>query len=151
MIWRSVRRMGAVSIGPSVSALPGALGDRRHLEALAARVRETGGAFDVLEVEAFAADTDARLRERLSAARAAEYAEIVERSDAIVDELEREGPTFAEVQENEVGVSKLRPWLRRAVARDRFSCPVRGKAEALARVEEGLASFIEAAVAAEGR
>jgi len=152
--WRGLHALGGLYLGPSVCLLARQAADPARLEAIAARVRAAGGSFEVLEVQAFEPDAEVRVRDRYSAARAAEYAEIVERAEALVDELEREAArdkvTFAEVEENEAGLTKIRQWLRRVVARDLFGCVARAEAEAAVRhAEERLAAFTELAVARE--
>lgn len=85
------------------------------------------------------------------AARDAEYAEVVERAAALVEELSREAArgklTFAEVEENEADLARLERWLRRVRARDLFGAPGRAAAEAAvqraaARLEEFTAQAI---------
>jgi hypothetical protein len=152
--WRALHRLGGLYLGPTVCLLPTALADRAQLARIQTRVNAAGGTFDVFEIELFAPDAEARLRSRCDEARAAEYAEIVERSEAIVHELEREGArdkfTFAEVEENEAGLTKLRQWLRRVTVRDVFGCPARAAANAaVRRAEDRLAAFVEQAIARE--
>lgn len=152
--WRGLHRLGGLYLGPSVCLLPARLADSTELEAIAARVRAAGGTFDVLEVESFAPDAEALVQGRYNEARAAEYGEVVERAHALVAELERETArnkfTFAEVEENEADLAKLRQWLRRVAARDLFDCGARGGADAAVRnAEARLAAFVELAMAHE--
>lgn len=128
--------------------------DPAKLAAIGGRVRAAGGSLELLTVGAFERGAEGRLQSRYNEARAAEYAEIVERARTLVDELEREGArdkfTFAEVEENEAGVANARGWLRRVTARDLFGCDARSEAElAVRRAEERLAAFTEQAVARE--
>ena len=152
--WRALHRMGGLYLGPTVCLVPAPLADRDLLGRVRIRVEGSGGTFDVLDIAAFGADAEAELRERYNAARAAEYAEIVERADAIVGELEREGRqdkfTYAEVEENEAGLTKIRQWLRRVSARDLFGCDARAGAEAaIARADRRLTAFVDEAIARE--
>ena len=152
--WRTLHRMGALYLGPTVCLLPAQLADAGQLEALGRRVEAAGGAFEVLAIEAFGDAAEAAVRARCNEARDAEYAEIVERAQALVDELEREGArgkfTFAEVEENEADLAKLRRWLGRVTARDLFGAPSRGPAEdAVGEAERRLTAFVEQAIARE--
>ena len=152
--WRALHRLGGLYLGPTVCLLPTAIADPTQLARIQTRVTAAGGTFDVFEIESFAPVAEARLRSRCNEARADEYAEIVEQSEAIVAELEREGArgkfTFAEVEENEAGLTKLRHWLRRVTVRDVFGCPERAAAgAAVRRAEEQLAAFVERAIARE--
>jgi Protein ChrB, N-terminal len=146
--------MGGLYIGPSVCLLPSGVADDARLEEIGRRVRAARGTFDALDIEAFGAEAEASLRERFNDARATEYAEIVERAEALVEEMDREASdgkfTFAEVEENEDGATKIRQWHRRVSARDLFECEARPRAEsAIKRAEEHLARFTEEAVARE--
>jgi hypothetical protein len=106
---------------------------QRVLDLIADGVRSAGGTFDVLVVEAFAEEAQALLVNRFNSARDAEYAEVVERAQALRAELEREGEqgkfTFAEVEENEADLSKLQRWLETLGGRDLFGAPGRSPAE----------------------
>jgi hypothetical protein len=152
--WRGLHALGGIYLGPTVCLLPSQVADRGKLEAIRGRVMAAGGSFEMLTVEAFEEQAERRLESRYNAARAAEYAEIFERATAIVDELGRESArgkfTFAEVEENEAGIAKVRGWLRRVNVRDLFGCQARSEAElAIKRAEQTLAAFIEQAVARE--
>jgi len=85
-----------------------------------------------------------------NAARDAEYEELIERAEALVQELEREGArdkfTFAEVEENEADLAKLQRWARRVRWRDLFGAARREAAEAAVRAaQERLDSFVRIA------
>ena len=132
--WRTLHRMGALYLGPTVCLLPARLADASLLEPLGRRVEAAGGAFEVLAIEAFDDAAEAAVRARCNEARDAEYAEIVERAQALVGRLEREGArgkfTFAEVEENEADLAKLRRWLGRVTARDLFGRRAAGRRRA---------------------
>ena len=136
--WRGLHGLGGLFLGPTVCLLPPGLADGRTLDSIAARVRAAGGTFERLEVESFAESTEIVLRTRYNDGRDAEYAEVVERAEAMLEELEREGArdkfTFAEVEENEADLAKLQRWLRRVRARDVFAAP--GRADAVSAVQQ---------------
>lgn len=148
--WRRLHRLGGLYVGPSVCLVPRGLADRRVLERIADGVRTAGGTFDVFQIEAFAGDAHALLVDRFNAARNAEYAEVVERALALRTELEREGArgkfTFAEVEENEADMGKLRRWLQTLGDRDLFAAAGRGAAErAVREAADVLQDFAERA------
>lgn len=149
--WRGLHQLGGLYLGPTVCLLPGDLADPARLEALRDRVCAAGGSFETLEIDGFGRAAEARLEERYNAARAAEYAEVVERITGLTDELGREAArdkfTFAEVEENEADLAKIRRWLRRVIARDLFDCGARSGAEtALREAEQRLAGFVDEAI-----
>jgi hypothetical protein len=148
--WRRLHRLGGLYVGPSVCLVPRGLSDQRVLDQIAEGVRSAGGTFDALAVEAFADDAQALLVERFSSARDAEYAEVVERAQAMRDELEREAGrgrfTFAEVEENEADLAKLRRWLQTLAGRDLFGAPGRDPAErAVREAADALRGFAQRA------
>jgi hypothetical protein len=91
---------------------------------------------------------------RFSAERSAEYAEVVSRVPAFLDEIayerRRGRATYAEVEESEADLGRLRKWLGRVSARDYFDAPGRVEAEqAVERCAEELAVFEAEAFAAD--
>jgi hypothetical protein len=148
--WRRLHRLGGLYIGPSVCLIPHELADQRALDQIADGVRSAGGSFDVLGIEAFAAEAQATLVERFNTERDAEYAEVVERARALRAELQHEAArgkfTFAEVEENEADLAKLRRWLGTVRGRDRFAAAGRAAAgAAVQQAADALREFAERA------
>jgi len=131
--WRRLHRLGALYVGPSVCLIPRGLTEQKALDQIADGVRSAGGTFDMLVVDAFSEETQALLAGRFNSARDAEYSEVIERAQALKVELEREGGrgkfTFAEVEENEADLDKLKRWLGTIGRRDLFGAPGRSAAE----------------------
>ena len=77
------------------------------------------------------------LVEEFRGERAEEYAEFLPKTEAFRDELRTERAkgrvTYAEVEENEADLDRLRKWLRAITARDYFDAP--GHAEAHEAIE----------------
>lgn len=153
--WRRLHRLGAIYIGPSTCLVPiELLPHDGALDTVAEGVTKAGGSFDVFRVDAFAPDAERALLARFNTARDAEYAEVVERAEALVAELRREGErgkfTFAEVEENEADLAKLQRWLEAVRRRDRFRSSRRAEAEAAVQAaEERLRTFVERSAQAE--
>ena len=150
--WRRLHRLGAVFVGPSACLIPLRLQPEAGLADIANGLQGAGGTLDAYRVEAFADEAEAGLEARYSAARNEEYAELLERAQGVVDELKREGAkgkfTFAEVDENEADLVKLRRWLRRIRSRDLFQASGRAAAEAAINAAEAmLDSFAQIASA----
>src|SRR5215471_20337478 len=135
--WRRLHRLGGLYIGPSVCLIPRDLTEQRALDQIAGGVRSAGGTFDILVVDAFAEEAQALLADRFNSARDAEYSEVVERAEALKAELKREGGrgkfTFAEVEENEADLARLKRWLGTIGGRDLFGAPGRSAAEQAVR------------------
>lgn len=155
-IWRRLHKLGAIYVGPSACLLPARLEAGSALHDAAEALRQGGGSLDTYTVEAFAQEAEASLEARYNAARDAEYAEIVERAEGVVQELELEGSrgkyTYAEVEENETALARLRRLLRRIRGRDIFGATGRPSAQAaVARAEERLEEFVDLTASREGQ
>jgi hypothetical protein len=152
--WRRLHRLGALYLGPSTCLLPIGLADERALATVAEGITVAGGTIDTFRIEAFTADAQQMLLERVNADRDAEYAEVVERAQALLAELDREGQrgkfTFAEVEENEAELVKLRRWLAAIGRRDRYRAAGRPAGEqAVAAAEQALRVFTERSAGAD--
>ncbi|UGQ13443.1 hypothetical protein LO772_07490 [Yinghuangia sp. ASG 101] len=153
-VWRKLRSLGALYLQQSVCLLPDREPVRGQVRRLAASVRADGGAARVLAV-AVVDDADRRdLVAQFNAARATEYAEVVERAPELLAELDRETRrgrvTYAEVEESEADLERFDRWLAKIAARDYFGAPEGAAARAaVERCREALAVFEDAALAAE--
>jgi hypothetical protein len=146
--WRRLHRLGALYVGPSTCLLPADLADEPALATVAAGITGAGGGIDTYRIEAFTTEAHLAVLERLNAERDAEYTEVVERAQALLDELDRESRqgkfTFAEVEENEADLVKLRSWMEAIGRRDRYGAAGRTAAEqAVADADRALQVFTE--------
>jgi hypothetical protein len=146
--WRRLHRLGALYVGPSTCLLPADLADEQALATVVEGITGAGGGIDTYRIEAFTAEAQQALLERLNAERDAEYTEVVERAQALIDELDRESQrgkfTFAEVEENEADLVKLRRWMEAIARRDRYRAAGRTAAEqAVADADQALQVFTE--------
>lgn len=132
--WRRLHRLGALYVGPSTCLLPAALADQKALAEVTGGITGAGGSIDTFGIEAFADQAQQALVARFNAERDAEYAEVVERAEAVVAELDRESGrgkfTFAEVEENDAELAKLRRWMEAIGGRDHHGAAGRSRAEA---------------------
>ena len=152
--WRRLHRLGAVYLGPSSCLLPTRLEVDDDLQEIAATLVRAGGSLQSLTVAEFSDESEQRLEALYNAARDAEYDEVIERAEALVGELEREGArdkfTFAEVEENDADLAKLQRWARRVRWRDVYGAPRRQAAEdAVRRAQERLDQFVRIAASSE--
>lgn len=96
----------------------------------------------------------AALVAEFNAARDAEYAEVLERTPAMLAEIAAETArgraSYAEVEESEADLDRFRAWLAKIMARDYFNAPGRAAAEsAIAQCAHALAQFEAAALSAD--
>lgn len=153
--WRLLKGAGALYVQQSVCLLPDLARTREVVARVQAFVEQAEGEVFTLEVTGMSAVSEAQVRERFNALREAEYAELLERCSAFLEELRRESAagklTFAEVEENEDDLVKLRAWLRKIRTRDFFGCARATEAEAaVSRCAVRLEAFTERVLAREG-
>lgn len=153
-VWRTLRRLGAVYLHQSVCLLPDRPLVAEAVTRLVARVRDQGGSARVLPIRISDADELAELIEQQRADRDAEYAEVVERTPTLLDELATEKArgraTYAEVEESEADLERFDRWLGRIADRDYFDAAVGIQARAaVERCRAELARFEAAALDAD--
>jgi hypothetical protein len=146
-VWRELKRLGALYLQQCVCVLP----DTADLAAGIARAREKIGRFDgssnLFAVPRMAPDEEAALRQQFRDLSAKQYAEIVEECETkFVREVEfetfRQNFTFAEAEEIEQDLDKVRRWFARVQERDWFGADGREQVqEWLERCEELLDGF----------
>jgi hypothetical protein len=147
-VWRETRRLGAISLQHAVCLLPLSDANRASFARLTQRIEEYGGEATVLETvspnEAWHAKTVARF----NAARDEEYEEVVDETERFREEIEREKRkgkyTFAELEDEESNLERLRKYVAQVEARDAFGAE--GRARAAAEVErcaEVLSAFAQ--------
>ncbi|HEX5502964.1 MAG TPA: Chromate resistance protein ChrB [Thermomicrobiales bacterium] len=121
-VWRRMRALGAIYLQQSVCFLGDSAAHREALHAVADEIRAHGGDAWLLRVADEEAPAGASLLDLVRAARAAEYAELHEQVDQLAAEVARERAagkfTFAELEDIESGLERLRTWLERIRARD---------------------------------
>ena len=152
--WRRLHRLGALYVGPSTCLVPLELADEAALATVAEGLTTAGGSIDMFHIELFAGEAQQQLLARFNAERDAEYVEVVERAEALLAELDRETErakfTFAEVEENEADLTKLRRWLDAIGQRDRYRAPGRSSAQQVVeKAAQALRVFTERTVEAD--
>ncbi|HHY93216.1 MAG TPA: chromate resistance protein ChrB [Firmicutes bacterium] len=145
-VWRRLKKIGAVNLLQSVWVLPAGPEHQAEFELLQGEVTELGGEALLFRAAGVSEAVDAKIMTAFTEARNLEYAEIADKCQDFFTELdretERENFTFAEVEENEEELEKLRSWLAKVAQRDFFGTPKRGEVETLlARCAERLKEF----------
>lgn len=143
-VWRRIKSLGAIYLQSSAAALPASTNAERALRKLRREILDMSGTAALLSCRVLAGEPE--VREAFQAARDDEYEEIVDRCEDFLAQVRKEYVashfTYAELEENEVDLVKLRNWLARIVERDAFGAAGRGTAEqALARCEQTLEEY----------
>jgi hypothetical protein len=132
-IWREARRLGALSLQHAVCLLPRSEVNTKAFTRLAQRVQEYGGEAMILETRSPDTSWEERTIGRFNAARDEEYEEVVDEAERFREEIDRERRkgkfTFAELEDEESNLERLRKYLAQVRARDTFGADGRAKAE----------------------
>jgi hypothetical protein len=152
-IWREVKKIGAVYLHDGVCALPQRPETLKAVEAIASRVREFEGETTVVTGATFDAKRSEAVIAAFKSARSDEYAEVTREAERLLEHIARETDhrdfTFAELEELEEDLAKLRRWSDQVQARDYFpdAAITESAEQLLERCNAALAEFLEEAAA----
>ena len=143
-VWRKLKGLGAVYVQTSAAALPASPAAERALRSLRNEILEMGGSGLLLASDVVAGEPE--LVGVFNAARDDEYEEIVDRCEDFVRQVQKEYDadhfTYAELEENDVDLAKLKGWFDKVRSRDVLGAAGVGHAEeALARCEQALEDY----------
>lgn len=152
--WRKLKSLGGLYVHQSVCLLPDRPETERAIRRLLAKVRDEGGDARLLHIDLTSAPEEQAVIDQFQAERTDEYNEVCSRTPALMEELDYERSrgrvTYAELDESEADLARLRTWLERIKSRDYFGAPGRTEAEAaVAACASALAEFESDALAAE--
>ncbi|WP_201776451.1 Chromate resistance protein ChrB [Streptacidiphilus carbonis] len=152
-VWRKIKGLGAIYLQNSVAALPQGPGAERSFRVLRNEIVEMGGSALLLGSEVLSGSSE--VEQAFNAARNDEYEEIVDRCQDFLGQIDKEYRaehfTYAELEENDEDLVKLRNWFAKVENRDVLAAS--GKAEAtaaLAKCEQVLDEYAGRVYAEEG-
>ena len=152
-VWRELRRVGALSLGQGVWALPKSPAFQQGLERALGLIERGKGEAVILEARGRDQTQAARLEKLFTAGREEEWAEFISECGKYEAELDRELAeekfTLAELDEEEQSLERLRRWYRELKLRDLFGAPSATQADQLLkRCQTRLEGFAERVYAA---
>jgi Protein ChrB, N-terminal len=152
-VWRRIKSLGAIYLQSSAAALPASTSAERALRKLRSEIIDMSGTAMLLSCEVLAGEQE--IRAQFQHARDDEYDEIVDKCAdfmAGIDKEYRESHfSYAELEENEVDLVKLRTWLQRVRERDVFGASgLQAAVTVLAECEEKLEAYAARVYAEEG-
>jgi hypothetical protein len=119
-VWRKIKGLGAIYVQNSVAALPVSASSERAFRTLRAEIGQLGGSAYVFTSSIIAGQP--QLVEAFNTARDDEYEEIVDRCEDFLQQVRKEYDanhfTYAELEENDEDLTKLKRWLDKVHARD---------------------------------
>ena len=143
-VWRRIKSLGAIYLQNSAAALPASVGAERALRKLRSEILDMGGTAVLMTCTVIAGA--AEVMAAFQAARNDEYEEIVDRCQDFLAQVKKEHVaehfTFAELEENEVDLVKLRNWFAKVAERDVFGAAGRSATErAIEACEQSLEAY----------
>ena len=143
-VWRRIKSLGAIYLQNSAAALPASVTAERALRKLRSEILDMSGTAVLLSCAVLAGEQE--VRAQFQAARDDEYEEIVDKCQDFLGQVKKEYAenhfTYAELEENEVDLVKLKNWLDRVRQRDVFGASGRQAAEkGLGECEESLEAY----------
>lgn len=152
-VWRELRRVGALSLGQGVWALPSAPAFDQGLERTLELIERGDGEALLLQAHGRDETQAQRLEALFTAGREDEWAEFLDECRKYEAELDRELAqqkfTLAELDEEEQSLERLRRWHRELKLRDLFGAPSAPEAERkLRQCQTRLEQFSERVYAA---
>jgi hypothetical protein len=143
-VWRRIKSLGAIYLQSSAAALPASTAAERALRKLRSEILDMAGTAVLLSCEVLAGESD--IRSQFQDARDDEYEEIVDKCADFIAGIDKEYRdrhfSYAELEENEVDLVKLRTWLQRIKDRDVFGAAgLQQAVSSLAECEEKLEAY----------
>ncbi len=150
LVWRHLRKLGAIYLDTGVWFLPYLPALRPRIDAILAEITELGGRSHSFIANGADETRSENLQDIYLRARRDEYRDLIEKCERYLRHVQRvveaEDFQFAEVEELEEDLEKRKRWLAQIVERDAFGMDERRTVEAcLKRCEEALNSFVETA------
>ncbi len=151
-IWRALKQVGAVYLRDGVAVLPDRAEARSAFRAIAEKVGEFGGQATLVEEARLPAERAEAIAAQANANREEEYAEVAREAERFLEHARREREhrelTFAELEEIEADLGKLKRWVEQIRGRDHFGALSAGRVEELlGECDAALAAFLEEAYA----
>ena len=143
-VWRRIKSLGAIYLQNSVAALPASPANERSLRKLRREIVDMSGTAILFAAGALAGE--AEVRGAFVTARNEEYAEIIDKCEDFLRQIQKEYDenhfTYAELEENEEDLVKLKNWFAKIVDRDVFQADRRPATErALETCEQSLEAY----------
>jgi vacuolar-type H+-ATPase subunit I/STV1 len=154
-VWRRLRAAGAASLQNGVWLLPRNDENALFMERLLAFVKENGASGQIFLVQGLNQVVQEDILARFEADREQEYDEFLEQCDEFIAEIEKETSnqkfTFAELEENEQNLQRLRKWITKIQKRDFINGEKAGDAIKVFRnCRQALKNFTRKVYAQEG-
>jgi hypothetical protein len=154
-IWKRVKLLGAFLLQQSVYILPSIPTTKEAISALKEQIQHLGGECKILEITSLGEQQESEVIAGFNKNREEEYIEVVKACKELSQEIDEESKTedfhFADLEENEKHLQRVRELLDSVIKRDYFEAEIRAKAFKLFNeCEEKFAAFSHEVYAREG-
>jgi len=127
-VWRRLKGMGAVYLQNGVCLLPRTDDHARRLKMLENEIAEMAGESVILETVALDRAQEGKVVTRFKADRDEQYVEFLDKCKDFEAEIAKETAashfTYAELEENDVDLKKLKTWLEKIRKLDFYGAPL---------------------------
>jgi CRISPR/Cas system-associated endoribonuclease Cas2 len=131
-VWRKVKELGAFLLQQSVYILPNSPPTREAVNALKEQIQHLGGECKILEIASLGEEQEKEVITGFNNNREEEYAEVIKACKELLQEIDEESKTedfhFADLEENEKHLQRVRELLEGIIKRDYFESGCRAKA-----------------------
>lgn len=132
-VWRKLKEIGAVNMQNGVWVLPRNELTERYMERLLGYIRSNDASCQIFAAHHLETSGQEEILSHFNEDRNQEYQEFLEQSSVFVAEIEKETAsnkfTFAELEENEQNLKRLKNWLQKIQSRDHFAASMRREAQ----------------------
>lgn len=132
-VWRKLKEIGAVKMQNGVWVLPKNASTSRYMERLLGYIRQNGASCQIFVAHNLETEGYEEILNRFSEDRNQEYQEFLEQGSGFIAEIEKESAadkfTFAELEENEQNLKRLKRWFQKIQNRDYFEASLRKEAQ----------------------
>jgi hypothetical protein len=131
-VWKKVKELGAFLLQQSVYILPNSPATKEAVNALKEQIQHLGGESKILEIASLGEDQENEIIQGFNSSREEEYTEVIkackELSQEIDDESRTEDYHFADLEENEKHLQRVKELLDGVVKRDYFESKFKSRA-----------------------
>lgn len=128
IVWKKIRELGAHLLQQSVYILPNLPKVRSAVDELREQIIRFGGEAKIIEIASLGEDQEKEVIAGFNASRDEEYTEVVKACNELLSEIADESRTedfhFADLEENEKHIQRVKELLDGVKARDYFHAPL---------------------------
>jgi len=155
MVWRRMRAAGALGLQNGVWILPHTIQQVGYINEILRYLQEHNADGYIFKASTLSQPFEDELLEKFRSDRDEEYIEFSERCQALLTEIDRETHqgkfSFAELEETETDLDKLKDWLGKIKARDFFKADLQAAAlRDLERCQAAYQAFANQVYASQG-